>query len=47
MHKITDPALALWAICIVMAKVEPPGEAEVAAVKERFAAAGFDPHVGS
>ena len=23
MHKITDPALALWAICIVMAKVEP------------------------
>lgn len=46
-HRIAEGKYKRLGLVDRMAKVEPPDEAEVAAVKERFAAAGFEPQVGS
>jgi len=46
-HRIAEGKYQRLGLVDRMAKVEPPSAEEVEAVKERFAAAGFDPHVGS
>jgi pyruvate formate lyase activating enzyme len=46
-HRIAEGKYRRLGLTDRMAGVEPPGEAEVAAVRDRFAGAGFDTRVGS